>query len=150
MGFSEICPAPKNFLWEANSSALCGGCQYVNTRYCVPIAIVALRVDELSTSISCGNRPLQGCEKRRNFFSVCERVNERSDAFGKVSTARAACLCWDSTAGGRGGQLSNVGAVVEMERLLWRAVEKEGGMEELVTPIDVSDGVVEHVGLERC
>jgi hypothetical protein len=37
-----------------------------------------------------------------------------------------------------------------MERLLWRAVEKEGGMEELVTPIDVSDGVVEHVGLERC
>jgi hypothetical protein len=67
LGISEICPAPKKSPWEANSSALCGACQYVNTRYCVPSAIVTLPVDELGTSISCENRPLQSCEKRGIF-----------------------------------------------------------------------------------
>jgi hypothetical protein len=83
LGFSEICPAPKKSPWEANSSALCGACQYVNTRYCVPSAIVALRVNDLGTSISCKNRPLQSCEKRGIFSRFARELMRDRTLLGK-------------------------------------------------------------------
>lgn len=74
---------PRKTPWEANSSALCGACQYVNTRYCVPSAIVALPVDELGTSISCENRPLQSCEKSGIFSRFARELMRDQTHFGK-------------------------------------------------------------------
>ncbi len=71
----EVDPPLVQRPWEANSNALCGVCQYVNTTYCVLAVIVAASTLGMGTFISCENRLLQSCEKTllKGFCFVSER-----------------------------------------------------------------------------